>query len=193
MTELGAPGTLARPKPCGECGMCCKLAPVPELGKAAGDRCRHFAKGRGCTIQATKPASCRDYQCIWTYAAPLDDSWRPDRAGFILQPGAGNTLEVLPHPAAPNSWRAEPYYAQLKAWADYRTPGRPLVTVRTRGHAIVIFPEEDVDLGPVQPDKHIEYGYAEKDGKVQPFARFIDVSPAPSLARQSLSFPTGAR
>ncbi len=193
MSELAAPGTLAQPRPCGDCGMCCKMVAVPELDKAAGVRCRHFAKAQGCAIQATKPGSCRAYQCIWTYAAPLDDSWRPDRAGFILQPGAGNTLDVLPHPAAPNSWRAEPYYSQLKAWADYRAAGRPLITVRTRGHAIVIFPEEDIDLGPVQPEKQIEYGYAEKDGKVQPFARFIDVTPPLSPARQTLNFTTWAR
>src|SRR5436190_7565495 len=79
-------GVLAAPKPCGDCSLCCKILDIPELEKPGGVWCRHFAKGRGCGVHADRPQVCRGYQCTWTWTAPLDERWRPDRAGFLIHP-----------------------------------------------------------------------------------------------------------
>ena len=38
---------------CGSCTLCCKLIPVEELHKAAGQRCQHVRAGKGCSINST--------------------------------------------------------------------------------------------------------------------------------------------
>lgn len=70
---------------CGECTACCKAMSVKELGKAAGKPCV-FLKGGKCSIYASRPGSCRAFECLWLQ----DDRgiWtgthRPDRLGIIL-------------------------------------------------------------------------------------------------------------
>jgi hypothetical protein len=53
------------------------------------------------------------------------------------------------------------------------------VLVRTRGRVIVIFPEEEIDLGTPDGKPGIHSGYEEKDGKLQPFARFANSADDP--------------
>ncbi len=164
---------LVKPKPCGDCGLCCTVLDIAELQKPSDAVCRHFAKGRGCSIHSDRPNACRSYQCIWTLAGPLGGQWRPDRAGFLLTPTADPShVEILVDPARPDAWRSEPYYSQFKQWSHQAHPDISRVLVRSRGRMIVVFPEADIDLGPPNGMRHIEWGYEEKDGRIQPFARF---------------------
>ena len=50
---------------CGGCTLCCKLIPVEELHKAAGQRCKHQITGKGCRIYERRPTSCREWTCLW--------------------------------------------------------------------------------------------------------------------------------
>jgi hypothetical protein len=72
---------------CGSCTLCCKLIPVEELHKAAGQRCQHVRAGKGCSIYARRPFSCREWSCLWLKGTengePLALS-RPDRSHYVL-------------------------------------------------------------------------------------------------------------
>ncbi len=52
-------------KECGSCGLCCKVMAIRELKKPAGTWCKHWGKGIGCTIYATRPQECKGFNCIW--------------------------------------------------------------------------------------------------------------------------------
>jgi hypothetical protein len=166
-------GVLTQPKPCGECSACCKILPVRELNKPAGVWCNHVVQGHGCGIYADRPNICRGYQCLWTVTAPLDERWRPDRAGFVLQPGAiEGEVEVVVDPDRPDAWRREPYYSQIKQISDVGRGGAPRVLVYTQGHVIVVFPETDIDLGRPNGMPNIAWGYEMQDGRPWPYARY---------------------
>lgn len=168
-------GVLTTPKTCGECSLCCKVLNIDELEKPMGVWCRHFAKGVGCGIYADRPEVCRGYQCTWTWAAPLDERWRPDRAGFMIHPGpVASEVEIVVDPSRPDAWRKEPYYSTIKRWSDRATASITRVIVRTRGRVIVVFAETEIDLGPPNGMPFIQWGYERKDGRVLPYARFAD-------------------
>jgi hypothetical protein len=186
MTDFSAPrafasnprpedvGVRTEPKPCGECSLCCKIPEIAAVDKPAGVWCRHVIKGKGCGIYGERPEACRHYQCTWTWADPLDERWRPDRAGFLLNPKAdAGLIEIVVDSGKPDAWRREPYYSQIKQWSDRSNPGITRVQVRVRGRVIIVFPEADVDLGPEQMGAPIQSGYALKDGRLQPYAEFI--------------------
>jgi hypothetical protein len=142
-------GVLTQPKPCGECAACCKLVFVTEPSKPAG------------------------YQCLWTLAGPLDERWRPDRAGFLLQAGrVEGEVEIVVDPDRPDSWRLQPYYSQIKLISDVGRGGAPRVLVLTQGRVIVVFPETDIDLGPPNGMPNISWGYEMQDGRPWPYARY---------------------
>jgi hypothetical protein len=69
---------------CGDCQLCCKLLPVPEIGKLANTRCRHQRTGKGCALYHTPslPGSCRLWSCQWL----LGDypGQRPDRVHYVV-------------------------------------------------------------------------------------------------------------
>ena len=72
---------------CGGCTLCCKLIPVEELHKPAGHRCQHVRTGKGCSIYATRPWSCREWSCLWIKGTedgselPLR---RPDHVHYVI-------------------------------------------------------------------------------------------------------------
>lgn len=85
MSAFGA--FFAGVRQCGACTLCCKLIPVEELGKAAGQRCPHVRSGKGCSIYARRPVSCSEWSCLWLIGThrgaelPLS---RPDRSHYVL-------------------------------------------------------------------------------------------------------------
>lgn len=72
---------------CGSCTLCCKLVPVEELGKGAGERCKHVRHGKGCSIYERRPWSCREWSCMWLKGdeggKDLDLS-RPDHVHYVI-------------------------------------------------------------------------------------------------------------
>lgn len=71
---------------CGSCTVCCRdLAIVHDgMNKLPGITCEHCVTGGGCGIYATRPNVCRTYHCAWRSLDHLDESWRPDRSGILI-------------------------------------------------------------------------------------------------------------
>lgn len=170
-------------KSCGACGMCCKLLAIAPLDKAAGDWCANFTRGAGCSIYADRPPPCVGFMCLWLDSEKLDEAWRPDRARFLMYTEKdGRRLNIIVDPASPMAWRREPYYARIKAMSRRTLEGFELV-VCIDNRRIVIFPHEDVDLGPVDPDHKIVSGYAQRDGQSVPYAMVLSDVDDPRLAQ----------
>lgn len=160
------------PRPCGECGLCCKLQAIDELQKPAGRWCAHFATRKGCAIYDARPQACRSYQCAWTMLRGFGDEWRPDRARFLMDAGEGQ-LVIYPDPGTPDAWRHEPFYSRIKALASRARSPFTLVLVRRRGSILVVFPEAEIDLGAERPDMEIQSGYEMRGGAPAPYARLV--------------------
>jgi hypothetical protein len=72
---------------CGDCQLCCVLLPVPPLGKAAGQRCKHQRHHKGCAIHARLAQvvpECRLWNCRWLLNNDTADLSRPDRSHYVL-------------------------------------------------------------------------------------------------------------
>jgi hypothetical protein len=74
---------------CGDCTVCCEALSIDAatLRKPSGILCHHNS-GTGCTNYGTRPDVCRDWFCAWRMADMLDDSWRPDKSGVLVEIGA---------------------------------------------------------------------------------------------------------
>ena len=68
---------------CGECTLCCRLVPVRELHKGAGERCQH-QRHTGCRIYDKRPTSCRFWTCRWLSADDTAELSRPDRSHYVI-------------------------------------------------------------------------------------------------------------
>jgi hypothetical protein len=71
---------------CGGCTLCCRLLPVKELNKVAGQRCTHQRTGKGCAVYggAAMPSACRLWSCKWLVDPATADLSRPDRAHYVI-------------------------------------------------------------------------------------------------------------
>lgn len=75
---------------CGDCSLCCRLLPVEEIGKAAGEKCkhqRHSSNGKGCCRVYQKrgfPLSCALWSCRWLNGSDTSDLSRPDRSHYVI-------------------------------------------------------------------------------------------------------------
>jgi hypothetical protein len=143
---------LVEGRSCGSCTLCCKLFPVPDLGKAAGRWCPHVAQGRGCAIHASRPPICRAFHCQWLYHGELGPEWKPERAKFVLSIYSGSrSLAVTVDPGEPLAWTKPPYYSHLKRWAAAAVAAGDQVVVFNGAAATILLPERDVALGVLDP------------------------------------------
>ena len=128
---------------CGDCTLCCKLLPVRELDKAAGEVCQHQRSRKGCTVykQRAQPMTCRIWSCMWLRNDDAEDLARPDRSHYVIDPSP-DYIELLNHedgkvmrvdvvqiwvdPKHPNAHR-DP---ALRAWIDRRA--------KRLGHAALV-------------------------------------------------------
>ncbi|HEX3412850.1 MAG TPA: hypothetical protein VHT00_14115 [Stellaceae bacterium] len=96
---------------CGDCQLCCKLLPVKELQKAAGQRCRHQKHHKGCAIYPHRPQACAEWSCRWLTDSDTTALARPDRAGYVI--------DMLPDEIAvtPDGGERKVYLA-LQIWVD---------------------------------------------------------------------------
>ena len=161
-------------KACGECSLCCKILRINVLEKPAGVWCRHFAKGHGCSVHSTSPSECQRFQCYWSIAETLGDEWRPDRSKLVIWSNTPGRIIVDVDPSFPNAWRTQPFYGQLKAWADRDRSSPVEVLIRVKDRMLVVFPEAEVDLGPQQTECSISSGYSVENGRKTPYARFVE-------------------
>ena len=86
--------------------MCCKVLEIEDFDKPAGPWCDFCIPGGGCEVYATRPATCRDFTCLWKGDRGLSAMLRPDRVGTILMEDADSEdyLAVC-DPAKPLAWR----------------------------------------------------------------------------------------
>lgn len=165
--------TATTSKTCGDCGLCCKLLAIQALDKPAGAWCGHFRKGAGCTAYATRPGACRGFECLWLGSEKLDEAWKPSRARFLMYTEKdGKRLNVVVDPADPTAWKRAPYYDRIKRMSSRAYDGHELV-VCIGDRRIVVFPEQDADLGVVDPEHKIVSGYADRDGEQVAFAMVL--------------------
>jgi hypothetical protein len=69
---------------CGDCQLCCKLMPLPELRKGANTRCQHQRRGKGCMIYRRRPQPCALWSCRWLTGMDTHDQQRPDRSHVVI-------------------------------------------------------------------------------------------------------------
>ena len=70
---------------CAECTICCKYLPVPWMNSPAGEYCIECEPGVGCKIEATKPAGCVAFACMYNQMISCSPDFRPDRCGVIFE------------------------------------------------------------------------------------------------------------
>jgi hypothetical protein len=112
---------------CGSCSLCCKLLGITKLNKPVDTWCPHARPGHGgCSIYPDRPSACQTYICGWLSGLPeFGDEWFPARCKMIISirdPQRGlreGGMRVTVDPAYPNAWRREPYYSQLRMWAQH--------------------------------------------------------------------------
>jgi hypothetical protein len=151
--------------------MCCKLLVIEELQKDAGVWCGHYK--RGCTVYEHRPAVCRGFHCVWLKSERLGPEWRPDRAKFLMYTERDDKrLNVIVDPAHPLAWKREPYYSFIKRMSQRVADGHELL-VCVGDRRIAVFPEVDVDLGLVNPEHKIVFGYARQEGGHAPYAMVL--------------------
>ncbi len=135
---------------CGTCTLCCKLMTVSELEKPSGTWCSHVAQGKGCGIYETRPHSCRAFLCGYLSTEALSDAWYPGRCKIVLSSNEGGITAQI-DPSRPDVWRQAPYYEQFKSWSRAMSPNGRVMLLRVGARAVVILPDEDVDVGVVSP------------------------------------------
>jgi hypothetical protein len=144
---------------CDGCTLCCKLMGVAEIDKPIGVWCEHCEVGIGCRIYHARPQSCREFDCAFLTLEMLTEAWRPSKCKIVVAAElGGRRLAAYVDPSRPNAWTAEPYYGQLKRWARLAVAKKDQVVVYIGRRAIVILPDEDVDLGIVGEDEEIVTG-----------------------------------
>jgi hypothetical protein len=136
---------------CGDCQLCCKLLPTPEIGSPANTRCKHQKHGVGCAIYARRPLSCQLWACGWLLPEDHDthDLPRPDRAHYVVDPMPdyitmtwtdGRTPEHIPvvqvwvDPDYKDAHRA----ASFRHWLDRQ--GLPAIIRFNERDGFVLFP-----------------------------------------------------
>ncbi len=184
MTDIalraGLPGpSLSTAKSCGDCGMCCKLLSISALGKEAGRWCSHFVRGKGCGVYEDRPPVCRSFRCEWLMSRELGPEWRPERARFLMfHDDDRHRLSVVVDPGSPHAWKREPYYSRLKQLSHRAADGEKIL-ICIGDRRVVIFPDQDIDLGIVNPNHKIVSGYARRNGERIPYAMVVsDLDPA---------------
>jgi hypothetical protein len=97
---------------CGDCQLCCRLVPTPEIDKPGNTKCKHQRHGVGCVIYATRPASCRFWTCRWLVNDDTADLRRPDRSHYVV--------DVIPDyiTSRDNRTGAERTIPVVQVWCD---------------------------------------------------------------------------
>jgi hypothetical protein len=111
---------------------------TPELKKLPGVVCKHCTEVKGCAIYEARPAACRSYHCGWRYLPALDDAWRPDRSGILMDfvddeipPGYESPMAVRFHLVSPVKSAAWPPFISYVA---YLISNRMPVFLRVAGN-----------------------------------------------------------
>ena len=150
---------------CGSCTLCCKLLEIGELEKPKDRWCPHCVPGSECRIYDNRPASCRDFTCLWLAsqqeAKPLPPELRPDRSKVVLY-FSEDRKDVLGacDPASPNAWKEQAVFGLLDVIAQQ---GIRVMLGNGREHFAI-------DRGRARP---VELSAPDAKG-IRTFVRFLD-------------------
>jgi Fe-S-cluster containining protein len=148
--------TLVPGRSCGTCSLCCKVGPVPELDKPAGQWCPHCVPGSGCAVHPDRPRSCRQFFCAWLFDPNLGPEWKPEVCRFVLSAEPDHqALTVMVDPGMPLAWKREPYYARLKQFSEAAFRQDRKVLVNLKGAITVVLPDREVPIGALAPGDEI--------------------------------------
>jgi hypothetical protein len=102
---------------CGSCSMCCKVLLIEDTQKPANQWCQHCTKGNGCAIYSTRPDVCRGFAYFWLVTGWMPEYWYPKKSKIVVhmrKTGSGRFLYIEVDASAPNRWREEPYWTDIK-------------------------------------------------------------------------------
>jgi hypothetical protein len=141
---------------CGNCTQCCKVMEIIELEKPVGVWCGHCNVGSGCAIYSERPGSCRAFACQWLLDPSMPHRLRPDQTKVVVTvDDDGLRLVARCDPANPMAWRREPFYSTLKRWSQGAFGTGRQVTVAAGRRLWIIAPNQDLELGEVDPSSSI--------------------------------------
>jgi hypothetical protein len=102
---------------------------------------------------------CRNWTCNWILEPALGPRVAAaDQQMILYYENEGRRLCVRVDPGYANAWRREPYYSQLKECARRIAEAHKQVVVYIRKKAIVILPDNDVDIGDLDVGDQIWVG-----------------------------------
>jgi hypothetical protein len=110
---------------CGDCSLCCKVVPVPQLEKPKDEWCKHCAPGKGgCLIfgQEERPYACGAYQCMWTRQYDWPEWLKPSQSRVVFERVTDTIMLGTCDPDMPDHWKKSAGFKRLlKKWASSGT------------------------------------------------------------------------
>lgn len=181
-TPTAEPAGAAAPRrECGDCGLCCRLLAVDEIGKPAGVWCGHFVPGTGCGIYDARPAACRTFRCLWLDQSELGPEWQPNRSHIVLYLAAKDgQLIANVDPRHPRVWRQAPFRDRLQDWARRGLEEGFQVVVKVGRRMIALLPDREVDLGELAEGERIRFSRVHTDHGVGLVARKVGAEEPPA-------------
>jgi hypothetical protein len=86
----------------------------------------------------------------------LGEHWRPNKCKMVLRVESdGKLIAVHVDPSDPTAWRREPYFQELKQFANRGVEVNQRVIVYIKNRVIVIFPNKEVEVGTMNPGDHL--------------------------------------
>lgn len=96
----------------------------------------------------------------------IDQKWFPANSKMVIVSELdGKRIAVHVDPGRPMAWKGEPFYSEIKEWAIHAANDMTQVVVCIASRAIVILPDEDVDLGHIAADERIITGEILENGR----------------------------
>jgi hypothetical protein len=88
----------------GACNLCCRVFPIDELNKSAGQLCQHWQPQCRYGIYQTRPKTCSQYYCAWLLEL-VPDEFQPSVSHMVLTHDVSSgQLMVAVDPDCPNAW-----------------------------------------------------------------------------------------
>ena len=148
ITSLSSEPSIAAPRECGTCTLCCKVFAIPEYNNRTGEWCPHCTPGVGCRVYEKRPGPCRTFACLWLDDPGIPDDWKPERTKIVLYIAPPkDTLYVNVDPGHPQAWRKPPFFEQLRNWSKELIEKDRHVIVFVKEAATLILPDETIPLG----------------------------------------------
>lgn len=139
---------------------------ITSLSKPRQTWCMHCDIGVGCRIYSQRPTECAQFYCLYRVSPELGEEWRPADCGMVLnyEPHI-RRVNVSVDGEAPQAWRREPYYSQIKAMALHMLRQQGHLLVWEAQGAIAILPDREVPVGNVETHVLLVLGRTTSQGE----------------------------